>query len=54
MAKDTIKIIMRSSKSPFFFTTTKNKRRKEKLTLKRYDPSPDVCHHVEFNEQRMK
>ena len=52
MASDTIKVIMRSSASPFFYTTTKNKRNKEKLTFKRYDPI--VRKHVEFNEEKMK
>lgn len=52
MAADTIKVIMRSSASRFFYTTTKNKRNKEKLSLKRYDPV--VRKHVEFNEEKMK
>jgi large subunit ribosomal protein L33 len=53
MAADTIKIIMRSSASDFFYTTTKNKRnKKEKLVLKRYDPV--VRKHVEFNEEKMR
>lgn len=54
MAADSIKVIMRSSKSRFFFTTTKNKRRKEKLQFKRYDPTAGVRAHVEFNEERIK
>jgi len=52
MANDTIKVIMRSSASRFFYTTTKNKRNKEKLVLKRYDPV--MKKHVEFNEEKMK
>jgi len=54
MAADkTIKIIMRSSASHFFFTTTKNKaNKKEKMVLKRYDPV--VRKHVEFNEEKMR
>jgi large subunit ribosomal protein L33 len=52
MAADSIKIIMRSSASRFFFTTMKNKRNKEKLSFKRYDPV--VRKHVEFNEEKMK
>jgi large subunit ribosomal protein L33 len=52
VAADTIKIIMRSSASRFFYTTTKNKRNKEKISLKRYDPV--VRKHVEFNEEKMK
>lgn len=43
---------MRSSKSRFFYTTKKNKRNKEKLCLKRYDPV--VRQHVEFNEEKIK
>ena len=52
MANDTIKIIMRSSESRFFYTTTKNKRNKEKLSMKRYDPI--VKKHVLFNEEKVK
>ncbi len=52
MAADYIKVILRSSESPYFYTTTKNKRNKEKLSLKKYDPV--VRKHVLFNEERMK
>ena len=52
MAADSIKVIMRSTESRFFYTTTKNKRNKEKLHMKRYDPV--VRKHVEFNEEKMK
>ncbi|MFI4937831.1 MAG: 50S ribosomal protein L33 [Candidatus Berkiellales bacterium] len=54
MAKkaDAINIIMRSSKSHYFYTTKKNKRNKEKLVLKGYDPV--VRQHVEFNEEKIK
>lgn len=52
MAADCIKVIMRSTKSRFFYTTTKNKRNKEKLSLKRYDPI--VREHCEFVEEKMK
>lgn len=52
MAADTIKVIMRSTASRFFYTTTKNKRNKEKLSLKRYDPV--VRKHVDFNEEKMR
>lgn len=52
MAADSIKIIMRSSASRFFYTTTKNKRNKEKITLKRYDPV--IRKHVDFNEEKIK
>lgn len=51
-SKDNINIIMRSSESHFFYTTTKNKRNKEKLSLKRYDPI--VRKHVVFDEEKMK
>ncbi len=43
---------MRSSESRFFYTTTKNKRNKEKLQLKRYDPV--IRKHVDFNEEKIK
>lgn len=54
MAKkiNSIKVIMRSEASPYFYTTTKNKRNKEKLSFKRYDPV--VRKHVLFNEEKMK
>lgn len=52
MAADTINVIMRSTESRFFYTTTKNKRNKEKLNLMRYDPV--VRKHVMFVEEKMK
>jgi large subunit ribosomal protein L33 len=52
MAADSIIVIMRSSASRFFYTTKKNKRNKEKLSLKRYDPV--VRKHVDFNEEKVK
>lgn len=52
MAADTIKVIMRSTASRFFYTTTKNKRNKEKMTFKRYDPV--VRKHVDFTEEKMR
>lgn len=52
MAADSIKIIMRSSESRYFYTTTKNKRNKEKLSLSGYDPT--VRKHVMFNEEKVK
>jgi len=52
MAADSINVIMRSTESRFFFTTKKNKRNKEKLNLKRYDPV--VRKHVDFVEEKMK
>lgn len=55
MAKaNTIKVIMRSTESPFFYTTTKNKANKEKLIMKRYDPSAGIRKHVDFKEEKMK
>lgn len=50
--KDAIKVILRSSESPYFYTTEKNKKNKEKLSLKKYDPR--VAKHVIFNEEKMK
>ena len=47
-----INVIMRSSESRFFYTTSKNKTNKEKLSLKSYDPN--VQKHVVFNEEKMK
>ena len=52
MAADSIKVILRSTESRYFYTTTKNKRNKEKLKLKKYDPI--VKAHVEFVEEKMK
>lgn len=54
MAADSIKVILRSSdpESQYFYTTTKNKRNKEKLSIKKYDPI--VGKHVIFNEEKMK
>lgn len=52
MAADSIKIILRSSESRHFYTTTKNKRNKEKLKFKKYDPT--LRKHVEYNEEKMK
>ncbi len=52
MAADKINVIMRSSESRYFYTTTKNKRNKTKLAKKRYDPK--VRKHVLFNEEKMK
>ncbi len=49
---DSINIIMRSTESRFFYSTKKNKRNKEKLSLKRYDPV--VRKHVEFVEEKMR
>jgi large subunit ribosomal protein L33 len=49
---NTIIIIMRSTASRHFYTTTKNKRNKEKLKLKRYDPV--ARKHVEYNEEKIK
>lgn len=52
MAADSINIIMRSSESRYFYSTKKNKRNKEKLSLKGYDPI--VKRHVIFNEEKMR
>lgn len=52
MAADSIKVIMRSSESRYFYTTTKNKRNKTKLSLKGYDPVSKK--HVVFNEEKVK
>jgi large subunit ribosomal protein L33 len=51
-SKDSIKVIMRSSASRYFYTTNKNKRNKEKLSMTSYDPV--VRKHVEFNEEKMR
>jgi len=51
-SKDAIKVILRSSESRHFYTTTKNKRNKEKLKLNKYDPT--VRKHVAYNEEKMK
>ena len=52
MAADAIKVILRSTKSRYFYTTTKNKRNKEKLKFKKYDPN--IKAHCEFVEEKMK
>lgn len=52
MASDAIKVILRSTKSSHFYTTTKNKRNKEKIKIMKYDPI--VREHVEYVEERMK
>lgn len=56
MAKsDTIKVILRSTESPHFYTTTKNKRNKDlKLRLKKFDPTKGIRKHVEYKEEKMK
>ena len=50
MAADAIKVILRSTKSRYFYTTTKNKRNKEKLKFKKYDPI--IRKHVLFKETK--
>lgn len=52
MAADSIKIILRSTESQYFYTTKKNKRNKEKIELKKYDPV--IRKHVLFKEEKMK
>jgi large subunit ribosomal protein L33 len=51
-SKDKIKVILRSSESHHFYTTTKNKRNKTKLVKKKYDPM--IRRHTEYNEEKMK
>lgn len=51
-SRDTINVIMRSTKSRYFYSTKKNKRNKEKLSLRGYDP--EVREHVEFVEEKMR
>jgi large subunit ribosomal protein L33 len=58
-SKAQIKVILRSSgvsedgkPSRHFRTTTKNKANKEKLKLKKYDPT--IRKHVDYNEEKMK
>lgn len=51
-SKDTIKVIMRSTASRYFYTTQKNKRNKEKLKMTSYDPN--VSKHVMFEEEKMR
>lgn len=52
--KDRINVIMRSSESRYFYTTEKNKKNKEKLSMTSYDPSEGVRKHVVFNEEKIK
>ena len=52
MAADSINVILRSTESRHFYTTTKNKRNKEKLELKKYDPT--LRKHVLYREEKMK
>lgn len=54
MATDSIKIILRSTASRHFYTTTKNKRNKEKLAFNKFDPTKGVRKHVEYKEEKMK
>jgi large subunit ribosomal protein L33 len=45
------KIKLKSSKSPFFYYTTKNKSATpERITLRKYDPT--IREHVEFKETK--
>ena len=53
-APNTIKIIMRSTESRYFYTTTKNRRNKEKLSKRNFDPTKGVRKHVIFNEEKMR
>jgi large subunit ribosomal protein L33 len=53
-SKNQIKVILRSSdpESKHFYTTTKNKKNKEKIRKKKYDPV--LNKHVEYVEEKMK
>lgn len=51
-SKDVIKVILRSSETHHFYTTTKNKRNKDKLKLRKYDPV--IRKHTEYNEEKMR
>ncbi len=53
-SKTKIKVILRSTdpNSKYFYTTTKSKKNKEKIRLKKYDPV--VNKHVEFAEEKMR
>jgi len=50
-SKDRINVIMRSTESRYFYTTSRNKRA-EKLMMSSYDPN--VKKHVDFKEEKMK
>lgn len=53
-SKTKIKVILRSTdpSSKYFYTTTKSKKNKEKIRLKKFDPV--VNKHVEFLEEKMR
>lgn len=53
-SKNKIKVILRSTdpESKYFYTTEKNKKNKEKIRKKKYDPV--LNRHVEFAEEKMK
>ena len=51
-SKNKVKIIMRSTESRYFYTTTKNRRKTEKLSLRRYDPV--MRKHTDFKEEKIK
>ncbi len=52
MAADSIIVKMQSTESSHFYTTKKNKRNKEKLELKKYDPI--LRRHVLYREEKIK
>lgn len=54
MAKPTtVKIRLKSSESGYFYVTKKNNRTmKDKLEVKKYDPS--IQKHVTFKEEKIK
>ena len=53
-SKNKIKVILRSTdpESMYFYTTEKNKKNKEKIRKKKFDPV--LNKHVEFVEEKMK
>lgn len=53
-SKNKIKVVLRSTdpESKYFYTTTKSKKNKEKLRLKKYDRV--LNKHVEFVEEKMR
>jgi len=51
-SKNLTKVIMRSTESRYFYTTTKNRKKTEKLALRRYDPI--IRKHTDFKEEKMR
>ena len=52
MASESINIILRSTESRHFYTKKKNKRNKEKLSFKKFDPV--LRKHVLYTEEKIK